>query len=151
MSEWESVNTGSGNFVGWGTSPGQHITGQVVSYDPSGGRTQKGDPTPEVVIELTEPGTSFNKFGERTDFEAGATVTLTCSQKNLQRGIKAASPSAGDLLKITLDKMVKAGEGTAKIYDIKIKRNSPKREYPATVAVSAQPSFGGGFDAESPF
>lgn len=156
MPEWESVNTGLGSFIGWGNTPGQSIEGKVIAYGAYDGKTQQGEPVPEVTIELTEPGVSVNKLGERTEHGVGAHVVLTASQKNLQRGLKNANPSPGDLLKISLDKLVPSNGGTAKLFDIKILRNSPpappQAPPPAHTTVGAQSSFGGGFgDSEPPF
>ena len=154
--EWESVSTGRGAYIGWGQTPGQHVTGKVVSYGERSGTTPppKSLPVPEVGIELTETAASFNKFGERTDHEPGTTVLLTASQKNLERGLLNAQPKPGDLLKITLEKLVPSGEGTAKVYDILIARGAGgpvEQAVQAQAQASSQATFGGQFDAEPPF
>ncbi|MBO0676883.1 hypothetical protein JRC04_05360 [Mycolicibacterium sp. S2-37] len=147
MPEWESVELPRGSFIGWGNTPGQHVTGSVLSYSPTGGKNTKGEDVPELTVELTEPAASFNKFGERKDFAVGDLVTLTCSQTNLKRNILAADLSNGDLVKVTLEKLVPAGEGTAKLYDVKFARGAGKASRPAPAAAPAAPAF----DSEPPF
>lgn len=153
--EWESVRVPGSNspFIGWGIKPGQHVTGKVLSYGDRSGRTQKNDPVPQIEVELIEPAASFNKFQERTDYEAGTEVKLTASQKNLERNLIAAQPRPGDLIKITLEKLVPSGEGQAKLFDVKIKRNSggPAPQPAPVQAPPQQAGFGDNFDDEPPF
>lgn len=124
MTEWEEVSVPRGAYISWGTKPGQHITGKVIEYAPDGGTDFAGNRCPSIAIELTEDGTSINKEGERADFKQGEMVQLNAGQVSLKRAIRAADPSAGDLLKITLSNLVKTTNGTVKEFDIKIARGN---------------------------
>jgi hypothetical protein len=118
----------------------------VTAIDLSGGRDFAGNPVPDLGVELTESAASFNKAGERTDFEPGVNVRLTVGQAALKRDILAAQFSVGDLVKITLDEIAatKSG-GTVKVYDVKVSRTQ------APHSASAGVPDGGGFSAQPPF
>lgn len=138
MTTWEEVQVPRGAYLGWGTKKGQHVTGKVLEYSPDGGTTFNGDPCPSAAIELTEAAASFNKEGERTDYEAGTIIQLNAGQVSLKRALRAADPNPGDLLKITLVNLAKTDKGTVKEFDIKIARGAggsvkPKAEPVAEV------------------
>lgn len=124
MTNWETIEVPRGAYLGWGNKKGQHVTGKVLEYSPDGGTNFAGDPCPAATIELTEPAASFNKEGERTDYPAGEIIQLNAGQVSLKRALRAADPSPGDLVKITLDSLVKTDKGTVKEFGIKIARGA---------------------------
>lgn len=121
---WETIDVPRGQYVGWGNTPGQHVTGALMDIDMHGGTSQQGDQCPLLEIELTYPAASFNKEGARTDFPPGETVLLTVSQKQLQRAVKAAKLAAGDLVKIELKDMERSANGTVKVFGIMVDRGA---------------------------
>lgn len=124
MTEWETIESTAGGFIGWGTKAGQHVTGKVVDYSIDGGTDFGGNRCPQLSVELTEKAASFNKEGERTDYEAGEIINLTCGQASLKSTIRRTDPSPGDLIKITLSDLAKTANGTAKVFEIKIARGA---------------------------
>jgi hypothetical protein len=124
VTNWETIEVPRGAYISWGTKKGQHITGKVIDYSPEGGTDFNGNVCPSATIELTEAGASFNKEGERTDFPAGELVQLNAGQVSLKRALRAADPSPGDLVKITLVNLAKTDKGTVKEFDIKIARGA---------------------------
>lgn len=144
MTEWEEVEVPRGAYISWGTKAGQHVTGRVVDYNPTGGNDFNEQPCPQIAIELTEPAASINKEGERTNFEAGELVQLNAGQVSLKRALRAADPSPGDLVKITLSDLVKTSKGSVKEFSIKIARGAGVSTKPAAAAAAAD-------DDEPPF
>jgi hypothetical protein len=128
---WETIEVPKGAYIGWGTKPGQYVTGKVLDYTPDGGTDFAGNPCPSIAIELTEKAASFNKAGERTDHPAGELVQLNAGQVSLKRALRAADPSPGDLVKITLDNLVKTDKGEVKEFAIKIARGAGATSKPA--------------------
>lgn len=124
MTQWETIEVPRGAYVGWGSKPGQHVTGKVVDYQADGGTDFAGARCPSIAVELTEKAASFNKDGDRTDFAAGELVQLNAGQVSLKRALRAADPAPGDLVKITLDNLVKTANGTVKEFGIKIARGA---------------------------
>lgn len=124
MTTWEEIEVPRGAYISWGDKPGQHVTGRVVDYNPTGGNDFNEQPCPQVAIELTEAAASINKSGERTNFDAGELVQLNAGQVSLKRALRAADPAPGDLLKITLSDLVKTSKGTVKEFSIKIARGA---------------------------
>jgi hypothetical protein len=131
MTEWEEVEVPRGAYISWGTKAGQHVTGRVVDYNLTGGNDFNEQPCPQIAVELTEPAASINKEGERTDFEPGELVQLNAGQVSLKRALRAADPSPGDLVKITLSDLVKTAKGTVKEFSIKIARGAAVNTKPA--------------------
>lgn len=146
--QWETVDVPQGAFVGWGSTAGQHVTGKVLSYSPTGGSDFNGDPCPLLVLELIEQAASFNKAGERTDYPAGEFVNLTVGQTSLKAALQKASPDVGDLLKITMTgtSVTKKGN-TIKNFEFKIARGAGQAQQPAPAAGG----FGGQPQAQPPF
>lgn len=144
MTEWESVEVPRGAYISWGTKTGQHVTGKVLDYNPTGGNDFNEQPCPQLAVELTEPAASINKEGERTDFDAGELVQLNAGQVSLKRALRAADPAAGDLVKITLSDLVKTSKGTVKEFDIKIARG-------AAASTSSKPAASQQDDDGPPF
>lgn len=144
MSEttWETIDVPLGQFVGWGNTPGQHVTGIIKDYDATGGTNFNGEPCPTLGIELTEKAASFTKDGARTDYEPGDLVRLNIGQANLKTKVLRADPplGVGQEIKILFDGTERTSSGnTVKLF--KLMRN------PATVN-KFQPVDGG---VEIPF
>lgn len=150
MTDWEEVDVPRGAYIGWGMKPTQHVTGKVLEYSVDGGRDFYDKPCPAITIELTEPSASFNKEGDRTDFPAGELVQLSAGQVSLKRALRAADPLPGDLVKITLDNILKGqgkNGGDIKEFGIKIARGAGASTKPA--AAQATTGFGES-DSDSP-
>lgn len=125
MPEWEDIPVPAGSFIGWGLRKGQHVTGRVVDYTIDGGTDYAGGRCPLLALELTEPCASFNKEGDRSDFNAGDIIQITAGQMKLKAGIRAADPSPGDLIRIELVNVEKTKAGnTLKDFAIKIARGT---------------------------
>lgn len=148
MSDWEEIDVPRGAYIGWGATPGQHVTGIVRDYSVDGGTDFNEKPCPQLEVELTEPAASFNKAGERTDIEAGETVQLSCGQVSLKRAVRAANPAAGDEIKVKLTQLVKVPKGQVKEFGIQIKRGAAPVSVPA--AAAADDPWGAGGD-QPPF
>ena len=125
MTEWESVDVPKGAYIGWGNKPGQHVTGKVLDYNPTGGTDFYSEPCPQIAVELTEKAHSFNKDGASSTFDVGELVQLNAGQVSLKRALRAADPKPGDLVKITLENIapLKGGK-TVKEFGIKIARGA---------------------------
>lgn len=147
---FEIVDVPKGAYIGWGTTVGQHVTGKVLDYDPTGGTAFDGSVCPQLTVELVAPAASFNKEGTRTDFGSGELVVLNAGLVSLKRALKAASPEPGDVVKITLENLVKTANGTVKEMGIKIARGAARDSIPAkpqTQEFAQTPTF----DASPPF
>jgi len=146
--QFEDVVVPHGSFIGWGDYPGQFVTGKVLDYDPRGGTDFNNEVCPQLTVELVEPAASFNKQGDRTDYQAGELVLLTCGLVSLKRAIKAADPTPGDVVKILLDSLERTPNGTVKVFKLQIARGAaPEARKQAAAAQSfgqapAQQSFG---------
>jgi hypothetical protein len=134
MTDWEEITVPKGAYIGWGNKPGQHVTGKVLEFSHDGGTDFAGNRCPSIAIELTEKAASINKDGDRTDYDAGEIVQLNAGQVSLKRALRAADPSPGDLVKITLDNLVKTANGTVKEFGIKIARGAGAASKPAAAA-----------------
>lgn len=124
MTNWETIESTAGGFIGWGSKVGQHVTGKVIDYSIDGGTDFAGNRCPQLAVELTDDSTSFNKDGERRDYSSGEMVNVTCGQVSLKSAIRRADPTPGDLIKITLSDLAKTSNGTAKVFEIKIARGA---------------------------
>jgi hypothetical protein len=133
MTEWEEISVPKGAYISWGTKPGQHVTGKVLEYAIDGGTDFAGNRCPSIAIELTDTAASINKEGDRTNFDAGEIVQLNAGQVSLKRALRAADPAPGDLLKITLENLVKTANGSVKEFAIKIARGAGVSSKPAAV------------------
>ena len=163
--DWEDVNVPIGSFIGWGERDGQHVTGEVFEYQPEGGTDFNGEPCPQLSVILTEKAASFNKKGQRTDFDPEALVTLNCGQTSLRRAVKAAKLGTGDLVRIKMKGIVEVDKGTLKDFGIQVKRgsgalsaNAERALAKAAATTDGGDGFGGGGggaaaqdDSEPPF
>lgn len=144
---FETVTVPQGAFIGWHENPGQVVTGKVLSYDAAGGQDFNGGRCPQIVLELVEPASSFSKAGERSDFAAGEMVTITAGQANLKRGILAADPATGDVLRIVYARQERTANGTVKVFELAIARGAggpvqaPATPTPAPAAAPAPVPF----------
>lgn len=145
--QWETVEVPRGSYIGWGNRTGQHVTGRVVGYDDRGGTDFNGDPCPQLSVELTERAASFNKEGERTDFDAGELVILNCGQASLKRAVRAAALNTNDLVKVEFVDTEKVDKGTVKVFEIKVARGAGK----AAAAASAPARSAAPMEEEPPF
>src|SRR6516165_813377 len=127
MTNWEEITVPKGAYISWGTKPAQHVTGKVLEFSHDGGTDFAGNRCPTIAIELTENAVSVNKEGDRTDYPAGEIVQLNAGQVSLKRALRAADPSPGDLVKITLDNLVKTANGTVKEFRIQIARGAASK------------------------
>jgi hypothetical protein len=136
---WETVNVDDTpkDFISWGNTEGQHVTGKVLAFGPAAGTDINGNPCPRLTAELVEVAASINKDGVRTDYAAGELVVVNGGPADLQRKLIAADPSAGDLIKIVLDHFVKVDKGTAKKFEVKIARGAGQAARPAPQATSS--------------
>jgi hypothetical protein len=131
MPNWEEITVPKGAYISWGNKPSQHVTGKVLEFSHDGGTDFAGNRCPTVAIELTEDAASVNKEGDRTDYPAGEIVQLNAGQVSLKRALRAADPNPGDLVKITLENLVKTPNGTVKQFGIKIARGTGTCPEPA--------------------
>lgn len=134
MTDWEEIEVPRGAYISWGTKPGQHVTGKVLEYSIDGGTNYAGERCPSIAIELTEPAASINKEGERTNHDSGEVIQLNAGQVSLKRALRAADPSPGDLVKITLSNLAKTANGSVKEFSIKIARGAAAPTKPESAA-----------------
>ncbi len=134
---YEDVVVPRGAYISWGSKTGQHVTGVVLGFDPTGGTDFNDRPCPQLTLELSEPAASINKEGVRTDFAAGELVLLNAGPVSLKRAVMAAQPAVGDIVKIILANLVEVAKGTVKEFDIKIARGAGKAVATATAQNAA--------------
>lgn len=140
--QWETIDVPLGSFIGWGNTPGQHVTGIIKDYDATGGTNFNGEPCPSIGIELTEKAASFTKDGERTDYEPGDMVRLNVGQANLKSKVTRAEPplGVGQEIKILFDGTERTSSGnTVKLF--KLMRNPATVNQFAEVGGDAKPPF----------
>jgi hypothetical protein len=124
MTVWEEVVVPRGAYISWGQQTGQNVTGRVLEYGIDTGEDFNGMSCPSITIELTEPADSINSKGDRVAHDEGEVVQLDVAQESLKRALRAADPSPGDLVKITLENLVKRPNGIGKEFGIKIARRA---------------------------
>lgn len=122
MTTWEEISVPHGAYISWGQQVGQHVTGKVLDYSTDAGTDYNDQPCPSITIELTEKAASMNGNGDRVEHDRGAVVQLDVGQQSLKKALRVADPSPGDLVKITLERLVKSPNGTGKEFGIKIAR-----------------------------
>ena len=160
--QWTEIEVPRGAYIGWGETPGQHVTGRVLGYDDRGGTDFGGERCPQLQVELIERAASFDKAGARTDFEAGELVVLNCGQVSLKRAVRTANLEPGMLVKITMTGLVRVSNGTVKEFGIKVARGTAGQSptpapSPASMPANGQQSYTapaaqpGAFASEPPF
>jgi hypothetical protein len=124
--QWVEVEVST--YFSWGKTPGQCVEGEVIAYDPNGGKDYNGEPCPSLEVKLREPADSFDKDGKRTTFEAGEIVTLTCAQVSLEIKVRKANPKPGDLVQIILTGLVEGrnGKSPRKDFTVRVARATPQ-------------------------
>ncbi|OBI95019.1 hypothetical protein [Mycobacterium asiaticum] len=127
MIDWEEITVPHGAYISWGQEIGQHVTGRVLEYGIDTGQDFNGKVCPSITIELVEPADSINSKG-RSRHDEGEVVQLDVAQESLKRALRAADPSPGDLVKITLEKLVRRPNGIGKEFGIKIARQAAQNE-----------------------
>ncbi|WP_298045706.1 hypothetical protein [uncultured Citricoccus sp.] len=144
---FETVNVPAGSYVGWGNHQGQFVAGAVLDYEPEGGTDFNDNACPKLTIDLMAPAASFNKAGERTDYDTGEIVVLNCGLANLKRAVKYANLEPGDVVRIDLIGFEKVDKGTVKLFEVKVARGAAKARVARPAAQPAQ-SFGPGPDMQ---
>lgn len=122
--QWETIEVPRGAYFGWGDRVGQTVTGKVLDYDPVGGTDANGNVCPQLSIEIMDQAYSFSRNQGWTTYDRGELVVINCGLVSLKRGLRAANPGPGDLIKITMANLVPSKNGTVKEMDIKIARGA---------------------------
>jgi hypothetical protein len=117
---WEEVDIPRGAYFSWRNEPGQEVFGKVLTYKVDGGTDFNGNVCPLLEVELREPTFTAGKNGEEP-LDAGEDVVLNAGQAQLKRGLRAASPAFGDLIRILLKGSTSSG---AKDFGIRIARGA---------------------------
>lgn len=122
---FQKVEVPAGNFMGWSNSkPGQIVEGKILDYSESDGRDYAKAPCPLLTVELTRKATSVNKEGERTVYEPGDELSITCGQSNLKKSIKKADRDfglkRGYMVHVELDHFEKVPDGTVKVFEVQV-------------------------------
>jgi hypothetical protein len=117
---WEEVDIPRGAYFSWGNEPGQEVFGKVLTYKVDGGTDFNGNVCPLLEVELREPTFHIGKNGKE-QLDVGEDVLLNAGQAQLKRGLRAASPAFGDLIRIVLKGSTSSG---AKDFGIHIARGA---------------------------
>lgn len=122
--EFQKIEIPQGTFIGWGRK-GQQITAKVLSYDPTGGRDFNGDPCPQLIGELADACDNYKDKGATHEtLDAGEMITITAGIANLKRGLQAADPSPGDVVRLTFSDTYRTANGDGKVIDVEIARGA---------------------------
>lgn len=145
MSDWESINVPKGGwkYYSFGSNAGQEFIGRVTAIDLVGGLDYKKQPCPIVDFELESATTSVKRDGSKTDLEAGDNIRLTASAYSLKQAVLAAKLNVGDTAKVLLTGTTQTANGTAKDFDVAVKRGTA----PVSSAISTH-VIGGPTQAE---
>jgi hypothetical protein len=123
MPEFQDVDIPQGAFIGWGKQ-GQTVTVTVASFDPTGGSDFNNNPCPLLVGTLTEAADNYRDQGTTHEqLDAGELVTITAGQANLKRGLLAADPKPGDIVRMIFTDTYKTASGTGKTIKVQIARS----------------------------
>jgi hypothetical protein len=124
MPEFQRVDIPQGRFIGWGKQ-GQTITVNVISFDPTGGTDFNGNICPQMVGTLVERADNYKDKGTTHEvLDAGEMVTVSGGVANLKRGLLAADPKPGDIVRMTFSGEYSTGKGTGKTIDVEIARGA---------------------------
>lgn len=149
---WEEVEVPRGQYIGWGFHPGQTVTGKVLAYSMSGGTDANGNPCPQLSLELTEACDSYRDKGTtRETVAAGELVVVNAGLVSLRRGLIAAQPAAGDLIKLTFSNLVRVDKGDVKEFKVQIARGAGGVATAAAQAAAPNPYAQPAQQAEPPF
>jgi hypothetical protein len=122
---FQKIEVPAGNFMGWSnTKTGQVVQGKVLDYSETDGRDYAKDPCPLLTVELNRKATSVNKEGERTVYEPGDELSITCGQANLKKSVKKADRDVGlkrgYLVRVELVQFEKVPDGTVKVFEVQV-------------------------------
>lgn len=122
---FKKVEVPAGNFMGWSnTKTGQVVEGKILDYSETDGRDYAKDPCPLLTVELSRKATSVNKEGERTVYEPGDELSITCGQANLKKSVKKADRDyglkRGYLVRVELVEFQKVPDGTVKVFEVAV-------------------------------
>jgi hypothetical protein len=122
---FRKIEVPAGNFMGWSnTKKGQVVEGKIVDYGETDGRDYAKQPCPLLTVELTRKATSVNKEGERTVYEPGDELSITCGQANLKKSVKKADRDVGlkrgYLVRVELVAFEKVPDGTVKVFEVQV-------------------------------
>jgi hypothetical protein len=124
MPEFQKIEIPQGTFIGWGRK-GQQVTVKVASFDPTGGKDFNGATCPQMIGTLTDDCTNYKDKGATEEtLKAGEMVTVTAGVANLKRGLLAADPTPGDIVRMTFSDTYKTANGDGKVIDVEIARGS---------------------------
>lgn len=119
--EWEDVEVPRGSYISWG-EVGQSVTIEVVSYSPTAGSGYNNEEVPEVVGILMADAINYRK-GVKETLSKGEFVTITCSQANINKAIRAAVVEPGNLVRITFEDTYKTDKGDGKSFKVQVNRH----------------------------
>jgi hypothetical protein len=120
---WEAAEGGS--FLSWGAEAGQTVFGDVVRFDPTGGKDYNGEEAISLIVALDAPSYSVKKSGERTDFDEGDVIDIQGPPSILSRKLLNLRPDAGDKIFIRAKGLVKTKKGNeAKDFDVRLRRKA---------------------------
>jgi hypothetical protein len=144
---WETIEVPRGAYIGWGNKPPQTVTAKVLSFSMTGGTDANGLACPQLGLELLEGADSYRERGTiKERLNAGELVVVNASQVSLRRGVIAAQPAPGDLIKLAFTNTVKVDKGEVKEFEVQIARGAGGDAAPGIVAANGQPTR-----AEPPF
>jgi len=124
MPEFQKIEIPQGTFIGWGRK-GQQVTVKVLSFDPTGGTDFNQKTCPQMIGELAADCTNYKDKGMTEEtLRAGEMVTVTAGVANLKRGLLAADPHPGDLVRMTFADTYKTANGDGKVIDVEIARGA---------------------------
>lgn len=144
--DFTPVEVPSGTFIGWGTTPGQSVTIDVISYSPTGGTDFNQNPCPQIVGTLTADCATYKDKGATKErVVAGTMVTINAGQANLRRNVLAADPQPGDIIRLTFESTTPGAKGDIKLFKAEVARGAGTGKATATAADEAAPAAGGDF------
>lgn len=151
---FQKIEVPAGNFMGWSSSKkGQVVEGKILDYDEVGGNDYAKKPCPLLTVELARKATSVNKENERTTYEPGDELSITCGQANLKKSIKKADRDVGlkrgFMVRVELVGYERVPDGTVKVFEVQV--DSSTGEDHDGDGNGRGPSGGSDDDDEPPF
>lgn len=123
--DFTPVEVPTGMFIGWGITPPQAVTIDVISYSPAGGTDFNQNPCPQVIGTLLADCASYRDKGTTKErVPAGTVVTINAGQANLRRNILAADPNPGDVLRLTFEATTPGAKGDIKLFKAEVARGA---------------------------
>lgn len=125
MTEFTKVELPKGRFIGWGRK-GQQLTVKVLSFELEGGRDFHGKPCPRLTGTLVEDCDNYRDLRSvevtHERLKAEEIVNIEGSTANLKRGLMAADPKPGDIVRLTFSDTYQTDNGPGKVIDVEIAR-----------------------------